>query len=47
MGKAWGAAEGVGSAKRIGVIVGADGKVTHWFPKVKSAAFPAEALALL
>ena len=46
MGKAWGAAGG-SSAQRIGVVIGADGKVTHFFPKVKAATFPEEALKLL
>ena len=47
MGKAWGADQGSGSAKRIGVVIGADGKVKHFFEKVKAAAFPEEALKLL
>ncbi|MDQ3265754.1 MAG: peroxiredoxin [Myxococcota bacterium] len=49
VGVAYGAADDASAknAKRIGVIVGADGKVRHWFPKVDARAFPEEALKLL
>ena len=35
-----------GGARRIGVIIGPDGKVKQYFPKVSAASFPAEALKL-
>jgi thioredoxin-dependent peroxiredoxin len=43
---AYGAAkdESARSATRVGVIIGADGKVKEWHPKVTAATFPAEAL---
>lgn len=33
-----------GNAKRIGVIVGPDGKIKEYLPKVNPASFPKEAL---
>lgn len=49
MGVAYGAADDTSqkSARRIGVIVGPDGKVTHYFPKVVAKEFPEEALKLV
>ena len=49
MGVAYGAADDASarSARRIGVIVGPDGKVTHYFPKVDARKFPEEALKLV
>jgi peroxiredoxin Q/BCP len=36
-----------GGARRVGVIIGPDGKVKQYFPKVSAAGFPAEALNLI
>ena len=49
MGVAYGAADDTSarSARRVGVVIGPDGKVKHWFPKVDARAFPKEALELL
>ena len=49
MGLAYGAADdaSASSAKRIGVVIGPDGKVKHYFPKVDARGFPEEALALV
>lgn len=49
MGVAYGAADDASarSAKRIGVVIGPDGKVKHYFPKVDARAFPEEALKLV
>jgi len=49
LGLAYGAAEAATAtnAKRIGVIIGPDGKVKAWFPKVSAQTFPAEALQQL
>jgi len=49
MGMAYGAADepSARSAKRTGVVIGPDGKVKHYFPKVDARAFPEEALQLL
>ena len=49
MGVAYGAADDASqnSARRIGVIIGPDGKVTHYFPKVVAKEFPEEALKLV
>lgn len=47
MGVAYGAAESSDTkagAKRIGVIIGPDGRVKEYFPKVDARAFPREAL---
>jgi peroxiredoxin Q/BCP len=47
-GQAYGADPGGGgSAKRIGYIIGPDGKVKHAFAKVKAAEFPKQALELI
>ena len=35
------------TAARVGVIIGPDGKVKEWFPKVTAATFPGEALQLI
>ena len=35
------------TAARVGVIIGPDGKVKEWFPKVNAATFPQEALQLI
>ena len=32
------------NAARVGVIIGPDGKVKEWYPKVSAQGFPAEAL---
>lgn len=34
-------------ARRIAVIIGADGKILHWWPKVSAKDFPNQALALV
>ena len=50
VGVAYGAADAgsaSGGARRIGVIIGPDGKVKQYFPKVSAQAFPAEALKLI
>ncbi len=46
MGIAYGAADDAtsGNARRIGLIIGPDGRVKEYFPKVSAAGFPAEAL---
>jgi peroxiredoxin Q/BCP len=46
IGMAYGAADDAksGSARRIGVIIGPDGKVKEYLPKVSAANFPKEAL---
>ena len=46
MGEAYGATDpgGKGGAKRIGVIVGADGKIKEWIPKADTKGFPHDAL---
>jgi len=36
-----------GGARRIGVIVGPDGKVKQYFPKVSAQSFPQDALKLI
>ncbi len=47
MGKAYGADQGTGSAKRVGVIIDGQGVVTHYFAKVSAVGFPSQALQLL
>jgi peroxiredoxin Q/BCP len=49
MGVAYGAADDTSakSAKRIGVVIGPDGKVKHYFSKVDARGFPEEALGLV
>ncbi len=49
LGVAYGAADDATAknARRIGVIIDGDGKVTHYFPKVSAKDFPFEALKLL
>lgn len=46
IGVAYGAADDpkAGNARRIGVIIGPDGKVKEYLPKVNAASFPQEAL---
>jgi len=46
VGIAYGAADDATSrtARRIGLIIGPDGRVKEYFPKVSAAGFPAEAL---
>jgi len=46
VGLAYGAADAATSpnAKRVGVIIGPDGKVKAWYPKVSAQGFPTEAL---
>ena len=49
VGVAYGAADGptAPNAKRIGVIIGPDGKVKEWLPKVSAQAWPHEVLQKL
>jgi len=49
MGVAYGAADdtGAGNARRVGVVVGPDGKVREWLPKVDARAYPQEVVARL
>jgi peroxiredoxin Q/BCP len=44
MGVAYGAADAgtAGNARRIGVVVGPDGKVREWLPKVDARTYPQE-----
>ena len=35
------------NARRVGVVIGPDGKVKHYFPKVDARAFPQQALDLV
>jgi thioredoxin-dependent peroxiredoxin len=46
IGMAYGAADDAksGNARRVGVIIGPDGKVKEYLPKVNAATFPKEAL---
>jgi peroxiredoxin Q/BCP len=46
LGVAYGAAGGSGSgnAKRIGVVIGPDGKVKEWLGKVDAKSYPKEVL---
>jgi peroxiredoxin Q/BCP len=32
------------NARRVGVLIGPDGRVKAWYPKVDARAFPAQAL---
>ena len=34
-----------GNAKRIGVVVGPDGRVKEWLPKVDARSYPSEVLS--
>jgi peroxiredoxin Q/BCP len=47
MGVAYGAAADASSAtaQRIGVVIGPDGRVKEWLPKVDARAYPSEVLA--
>ncbi len=47
MGVAYGATEegAGGGAKRIGVVIGPDGKIKEWLPKVDAGKYPTEVLA--
>ncbi|MBK8252059.1 MAG: redoxin domain-containing protein [Polyangiaceae bacterium] len=49
MGVAYGAADSPsdGYAKRIGVVIGADGKIVEYSPKVSAQSYPAEVLSRL
>ena len=49
IGVAYGAADDASakSAKRVGVVIGPDGKIKHYFPKVDARGFPQDALGLL
>lgn len=49
MGLAYGACDvaSAGWPRRIAVIIGEDGKVKHYFPKVSAREFPNQALGLL
>jgi peroxiredoxin Q/BCP len=46
MGVAYGAADAPasGNAKRIGVVIGPDGKVKEWLPKVDARTYPQDVL---
>jgi peroxiredoxin Q/BCP len=45
---AYGAADpGDRIARRAAVIIGPDGRIKAWFPKVASKTFPQEALAMV
>ncbi len=46
LGVAYGAADSPtsGKARRIGVVIGPDGKVREWLPKVDSKTYPQEVL---
>jgi thioredoxin-dependent peroxiredoxin len=47
IGMAYGATDTLhaGNAKRIGVVVGPDGRVKEWLPKVDPRTYPREVLA--
>ena len=49
VGLAYGAADSASApnAKRVGVIIGPDGKVKEWYPKVSAQGFPRETLEKL
>jgi peroxiredoxin Q/BCP len=49
MGVAYGAADSAtaASARRVGVVIGPDGKVREWLPKVDARAYPREVLSRL
>jgi peroxiredoxin Q/BCP len=46
MGLAYGACDdaSAANARRVGVIIGPDGRVKAWYPKVDARAFPSQAL---
>jgi peroxiredoxin Q/BCP len=46
MGVAYGAAASAtaGNAQRVGVVIGADGKVVEWLPKVDAKTYPQDVL---
>lgn len=48
MGLAYGACDDAKdrSARRVGVIIGPDGKVVQYYPKVDARGFPEQALTL-
>ena len=47
MGVAYGAADSssAGSARRVGVVIGPDGRIVEWLPKVDAASYPRDVLA--
>lgn len=47
MGVAYGAADSreVANARRVGVVIGPDGKVKEWLPKVDAKTYPQDVLA--
>jgi peroxiredoxin Q/BCP len=49
MGVAYGAADdaGAGNARRVGVVIGPDGRVREWLPKVDAKAYPEEVVGRL
>ncbi len=49
MGVAYGAADSAAAstARRVGVVVGPDGRVTSWEPKVDAKSWPRQVLARL
>ena len=49
LGLAYGACDdkSAANARRVGVIIGPDGRVKAWYPKVDARAFPAQALQQL
>ncbi|AKJ07221.1 peroxiredoxin Q/BCP [Archangium gephyra] len=49
MGLAYGACDDASApnARRVGVLIGPDGRVMAWYPKVDARAFPSQALQQL
>jgi len=49
LGVAYGAADSAaaGSARRVGVVIGPDGKVREWLPKVDARSYPQEVVKRL
>ena len=47
IGMAYGAADTLeaGNAKRVGVVIGPDGRIKEWLPKVDARAYPREVLS--
>jgi peroxiredoxin Q/BCP len=49
LGVAYGAADSpaAGNARRVGVVIGPDGKVREWLPKVDARSYPQEVVKRL
>ena len=49
MGLAYGAADSpnASSARRVGVVIGPDGRIVEWLPKVDASSYPHDVLARL